>query len=102
MTPDATRQRIALFGNFGTGNLGNEATLQAMVHNLRRHMPDAEISCICPEPENTASTYNISAIPIRAPFPIWKLSGASNRDAELTSESKRRISGTATEPHRLA
>ena len=72
MRPDATRQRIALFGNFGTGNLGNEATLQAMVCNLRVHMPNAEISCICPRPEDTALQYNISAVPIRAPFPIWK------------------------------
>ena len=39
MTLDATRQRIALFGIFGTGNLGNEATLQAMVYNLREHLP---------------------------------------------------------------
>ena len=54
MRPDATRQRIALFGNFGTGNLGNEATLQAMLYNLRSHLPNAEISCICPGPENTA------------------------------------------------
>lgn len=95
MKPDGTRQKIALFGNFGTGNLGNEATLQAMVHNVRRHLPDAEISCICPKPENTASTYNISAIPIRASFSIWKPFGASNKDAELLG---RRSSRTATTP----
>jgi polysaccharide pyruvyl transferase WcaK-like protein len=100
MRPDATRQRIALFGNFGTGNLGNEATLQAMVHNLRRHLPDAEISCVCPKPENTASTYNISAIPIRASFPIWKPFGASNKNGELVGDSKRGISRNATEAHR--
>ena len=82
MRSDATRQRIALFGDFGAGNLGNEATLQAMVCNLRAHVPNAEISCICPGPENTALQYNISAVPIRAPFPIWKLVGASNNDDE--------------------
>jgi len=93
MRPDATRQRIALFGNFGGGNLGNEATLQAMVYNLRRHMPNAEISCICPGPENTASQYNISAVPIRV--------GVSNNDNEPRGGSGGSISGTATEPHRL-
>jgi polysaccharide pyruvyl transferase WcaK-like protein len=66
--PDATRQGIALFGDFGTGNLGNEATLQAMVWNIRRRLPNAEISCICSAPENTALQYNISAVPIRAPL----------------------------------
>jgi len=99
MRPDATRQRIALFGNFGGGNLGNEATLQAMVYNLRRHMPNAEISCICLRPENTALQYNISAVPIRAPFPIWKL-GVSSKDDESQGSSRRSVSGTAVEPHR--
>jgi polysaccharide pyruvyl transferase WcaK-like protein len=100
MRPDPTRQRIALFGNFGSGNLGNEATLQAMLYNLRRHLPNAEIKCICPEPENTALQYNISAVPIRAPFPIWKLVGVSNNDDEPGGGSSGTISATATEPHR--
>ena len=99
MRSSATRPRIALFGNFGTGNLGNEATLQAMVCNLRTHMPNAEISCICPEPENTASQYNISAVPNRAPFPIWKLVGASNNDDEPAEGPSGNI--VAREPHRL-
>ena len=101
MRPKATRQRIALFGNFGAGNLGNEATLQATVYNLRRYMPNAEISCICPGPEDTTSRYNIPAIPIRAPFPIWKLIGVSNNDDEGAGKSSGRISGTATEPQRI-
>jgi polysaccharide pyruvyl transferase WcaK-like protein len=75
MAPDRPRQRITLFGHFGAGNLGNEATLRAMVYNLRKHLPTAEISCVCSGPEKTSSEYNISATPIRAPFPIWKLSG---------------------------
>jgi len=99
MRPDATRQRIALFGTFGTGNLGNEATLQAVLYNLRSHLPNAEISCICSGPQNTESQYNIPAVPIRAPFPIWKLSNVSNRDAELSGASNGSISRIATEPH---
>ena len=99
MRPDATRQRIALFGKFGTGNLGNEATLQAVLYNLRSHLPNAEISCICSGPEYTASQYNISAVPIRAPFSIWKQSNLSSRDAELSGASNGSISATATEPH---
>ena len=92
------RQRIALFGNFGTGNLGNEATLQAMVYNLRAHMPNAEISCICPRPENTASQYNISAAPIRASFSIWKPVGVSSNDDEPAGGPSG--STAATGPHR--
>jgi polysaccharide pyruvyl transferase WcaK-like protein len=79
MMPDTTRPRIALFGNFGTGNLGNEATLQAMLYNLRRLLPNAEISCICSGPESTAAAYNISVAPIRPAFPIWRVSAAPSK-----------------------
>jgi polysaccharide pyruvyl transferase WcaK-like protein len=59
------RLRIALFGFFGVGNLGNECTLQALLHNIREHVPDAEISCICPGPDEVQSAYNIPASLIR-------------------------------------
>src|SRR5271170_930372 len=101
MNLDPTRLRIALFGNFGIGNLGNEATLQAMVYNLRKHLPNAEISCICSGPENTASEYNISATPIRPPFPIWERSTESSKDDEPAGGSNGSGSGaSAMEPHR--
>src|SRR6266849_9333613 len=87
MRLDAKGQRIALFGNFGTGNLGNEATLQAMVLNVRKYLPNAEISCVCPKPENTATQYNICAVPIRAPVPIWRLSSLSNRERKVADGS---------------
>jgi polysaccharide pyruvyl transferase WcaK-like protein len=65
MSTNLIGQKIALFGNFGAGNLGNECTLQAMIHNLRRFVPQVEIICICTGPEETASSYNILAFPIR-------------------------------------
>jgi polysaccharide pyruvyl transferase WcaK-like protein len=83
MRPDAKVEKVALFGNFGTGNLGNEATLQAMVLNVRKHLPNAEISCICPKPQNTAVEYNIYPIPIRAPIQIWRLSSLWNRENRI-------------------
>jgi len=70
MSRDPTRRKIALFGVFGAGNLGNECTLHAMLYNLRRYVPNAEVLCICSGPENTASSLNISAFPIReSPLP---------------------------------
>jgi polysaccharide pyruvyl transferase WcaK-like protein len=89
MKPDPRRQRIALFGNFGTGNLGNEATLRAMVYNLRRLLPNAEISCICSGPESTASEYNISATSIRPPFPIWRHYTVPSKQEEPAGGSNR-------------
>ena len=73
MRIDSTRQRICLFGAFGVGNLGNECTLQALLYNLRKYMPTAEISCVCSGPKEVASNYHISAFPIRdSPLPSVK------------------------------
>ena len=65
MSTVANRRKIALFGTFGTGNLGNECTLQAMLVNIRRRVPNAQVTCICANPEETASTYGIRALAIR-------------------------------------
>ena len=58
--------RIAIFGNFGGDNLGNEGTLEAMIGVLRRISPDGELVCICPGPESIRRTYGIPAHPILA------------------------------------
>jgi polysaccharide pyruvyl transferase WcaK-like protein len=94
---DPTGQRIALFGHFGAGNLGNEATLRAMMYNLRKHVPSAEISCVCSGPENTASEYNISAAPIRASFPNWSRFGVSHKEDKPARNSNRTVFGIAPE-----
>jgi polysaccharide pyruvyl transferase WcaK-like protein len=65
MINDRPPKAVALFGMFGVGNLGNECTLQAMLHNLPRFLPDSHVCCICGGPEETASTYGIPASPIR-------------------------------------
>jgi polysaccharide pyruvyl transferase WcaK-like protein len=75
MSTVANRRKIALFGTFGTGNLGNECTLQAMLLNIRRRVPNAQVSCICAGPEETALTYGIRALAIRE----MPLRGTNNR-----------------------
>jgi polysaccharide pyruvyl transferase WcaK-like protein len=70
--------KISLFGMFGVGNLGNEATLQAMLHNVRRFLPNAEVSCICAGPEAAAQNYSIPAYLIRE-FPLPPLNSQKLR-----------------------
>jgi polysaccharide pyruvyl transferase WcaK-like protein len=79
MSTAANPTKIALFGTFGTGNLGNECTLQAMLFNIRRHVPNAQVSCICRNPEETASTHGIPALAIRE----MPLRGTNNRGWRL-------------------
>jgi polysaccharide pyruvyl transferase WcaK-like protein len=58
------RPRIAFWGNFGTGNWGNECTLQAILSNARERVPQAELSCICSEPSDTVERHAVAAVPI--------------------------------------
>jgi polysaccharide pyruvyl transferase WcaK-like protein len=53
---------VALFGGFGIGNFGNDASLEAVLGFLRAERPDVEISCICTEPRVVAAKYGVPAI----------------------------------------
>jgi polysaccharide pyruvyl transferase WcaK-like protein len=54
--------KIGLFGLFGCGNTGNDASLEAMILFLRRAMPQAELVCLCPNPEIVSKTFGIAAV----------------------------------------
>jgi len=63
---------FAFFGHFDGTNFGNESSLQAILYNLRRFQPDARVTCICSDPQITASTYNVQAVPFSgAPRKRW-------------------------------
>jgi polysaccharide pyruvyl transferase WcaK-like protein len=57
-------RKVAFYGLFGQQNWGNECTLQAIIHNVRRYLPDAELRCFCTDPEDTLRRYNIPSFPI--------------------------------------
>ena len=74
------RPKIAFFGHFGSGNFGNESTLQAILCHLTRVAVDTEFTCICTSPETVAATYNIAAV--RTPYHVvrpWKLNNRLTR-----------------------
>ncbi len=54
--------RIALFGQFGAGNLGNEASLEAMIRTIRAQIPQAAMTVICSRPDVVSSTFGLPAI----------------------------------------
>jgi polysaccharide pyruvyl transferase WcaK-like protein len=60
------RTRIALWGNFGTANWGNECTLQAILRSARERLPEAELMCICSEPDDTTQRHRLPAVQISA------------------------------------
>ena len=63
------KKKIAFFGLFGVGNLGNEITLQTILSHARKYFPDAEFKCICWNVTDTSLRYEIPAFPISIRFP---------------------------------
>src|SRR5712691_6471544 len=61
-------RKIAFYGLFGQQNWGNECTLQAIIYNARRYLPDAELRCFCTGPHETLLRHNIPAFPISNRF----------------------------------
>jgi len=65
MTEQSLFNKVAIFGHFGRGNLGDEATLAAVLLNVRRRQPDSEICAFTMNPADTESRHKIQAFPIR-------------------------------------
>jgi polysaccharide pyruvyl transferase WcaK-like protein len=55
--------KVGLFGGVGSGNIGNDATAEALLSYLRAGHPDAVVDAMCSGPEWVSSRYGIDAIP---------------------------------------
>jgi polysaccharide pyruvyl transferase WcaK-like protein len=88
-------RRVAIYGNFGTTNFGNDCTLQAILHNLKRFCPEAEVTCICTGPEAVARTHQIEAIPVVEVFvQSWTPQGS------VAKRLRQLFVGIPSEPYR--
>jgi polysaccharide pyruvyl transferase WcaK-like protein len=68
--------RIVLLGGFGTGNIGNEASLAVALSEFRRLAPGAELVVVCPGPEDVRRRHRVPAVSLHMrPQPL----GASLR-----------------------
>ena len=94
------RVHIAVFGTFGVGNLGNECTLQAVLSNIRRFLPNAELTCICSDAEEAAADYGISAFPIRYVVPVDQLFGSYAHSKNIFIKGVRKLLRLSTSPYR--
>lgn len=54
--------KIGLFGQFGSGNSGNDGSLEAMLNLLRERCPEAELLCICSNPDLVRKKYGILSV----------------------------------------
>jgi polysaccharide pyruvyl transferase WcaK-like protein len=56
---------VGLFGLLGQGNLGNDASLEAVLAFLRARHPDAVVDFLCSGPEQITARYGLPAARIR-------------------------------------
>ncbi|WUI45105.1 polysaccharide pyruvyl transferase family protein [Streptomyces sp. NBC_00414] len=56
-----TPVRVGVFGLLGSGNLGNDGSLEAVLGYLRADHPDAAVDALCGGPEVVATRYRIPA-----------------------------------------
>jgi polysaccharide pyruvyl transferase WcaK-like protein len=59
---DTRRARVALFGGYGIGNFGNDASLEAILTFLRAERPELELSAVCSGPKVVVERYGLPAI----------------------------------------
>ena len=57
-------RRIGLYGYLGSGNLGNDASLEAVLAWLRSTHPDLELRCITIAPDEVLARYGIRSVPL--------------------------------------
>ncbi|MEV4232130.1 polysaccharide pyruvyl transferase family protein [Streptomyces bobili] len=56
-----TAVRVGVFGLLGSGNLGNDGSLEAVLGYLRTEHPEAVVDALCGGPEVVAARYGIPA-----------------------------------------
>ena len=55
---------IGFFGVFGSGNLGNECTIHALIYNVRKYLPNVKLMSICSDPCDVIERHKIAALEI--------------------------------------
>lgn len=63
-TRDRRAPRVGLFGILGSGNIGNDASMESVLRYLRAAHPDAVVDALCSGPERVKDTWSIEAVPM--------------------------------------
>jgi polysaccharide pyruvyl transferase WcaK-like protein len=83
------RKKIALLHHTGGGNLGDDATLEVVIQNIRRRWPEADITVFSMNPSDTARKYGVESYPIRRH--TWNIGYASAHPVEDEHKEDRRF-----------
>jgi polysaccharide pyruvyl transferase WcaK-like protein len=61
---DSAAPKVGLFGLLGSGNSGNDASMEAVFAYLREAHPDVVVDALCGGPERVRASYGIDAAPL--------------------------------------
>ena len=84
-------KRIAVWGLFGQMNLGNECTAEALLANLKRLVPSADVLMICSDPGDAGVRHEIPAQSIFASYSGDERSRNRSRSKRLLARLLRRV-----------
>lgn len=73
-----TVKKVVLLNHVGGGNLGDDATIDAILQNIRARWPEAEIHAITMNPEDTMRRHALPAYPIRTK--TWSITESTRID----------------------
>jgi polysaccharide pyruvyl transferase WcaK-like protein len=60
--PVSNTPRVGLFGLLGSGNLGNDVSMESVLHYLRTEHPEAIVDVMCKGPETVTDRYGTPAV----------------------------------------
>lgn len=64
--------RLLICGYYGFGNAGDEAVLAALVQQLRRRLPDAELCVLSADPPATRALHGVQAVQRWSVREVWR------------------------------
>lgn len=59
------QRNIALYGLWGQGNIGNDCTLETVLHNIKLRDPEAKITIVCSGPDEVSKVYDHPTVAIK-------------------------------------
>jgi polysaccharide pyruvyl transferase WcaK-like protein len=60
----AAAPRVGLFGLLGSGNIGNDASVESVLSYLNAHHSDVILDAMCKGPDGLTERYGVAAIPL--------------------------------------
>jgi len=94
VSPRETPLRIGIFGHYGNRNLGDESIIEAVIANLRKRLPEAELVCLSIDPTDSRDRHQLEAFPIRyrPDYPEAEPSGTAPHSRPADTHSSAAVS----------